>query len=51
MAEINIDYSYPLLVGPHGAAALALHVDDHETAVTIMTRQGFTLFTEKDLDS
>lgn len=49
VAEINIDYAYPLLVGPHGHAALALHVDDHETAVTTLSRQGFTLFTEKDL--
>src|SRR3954453_499801 len=32
-AEINIHYAYPLLVGPHGCAALALHVEDHETAV------------------
>src|SRR5436190_12418033 len=29
-AEINIHYAYPLLVGPDGSAALALHVDDHE---------------------
>jgi hypothetical protein len=48
-AEINIDYAYPLLLGPHGKAALALHVDDHETAVTTLTRQGFTIFTERDL--
>lgn len=49
IAEVNIDYAYPLLVGPHGRAALALHVDDHETAVQTMTRQGFTVFCEKDL--
>src|SRR5215831_6040591 len=30
-AEISIDYAYPLLVGPHGRSALALHVEDHET--------------------
>src|SRR5437016_10482838 len=33
MAEINIHYAYPLLIGPQGRAALALHVEDHETAV------------------
>src|SRR5205823_4175266 len=27
LAEINIHYAYPLLVGPDGHAALALHVD------------------------
>jgi hypothetical protein len=48
-AEINIDYAYPLLIGPLGRAALALHVDDHETAVNTLSRQGFTIFTENDL--
>ena len=50
-AEINIHYAYPLLVGPHGTAGLALHVEDHETAARTLDRQGFTLFTENDLDS
>jgi hypothetical protein len=49
-AEISIHYAYPLLIGPHGKAALALHVEDHETAVNTLTRLGFTLFTEKDLE-
>jgi hypothetical protein len=48
-AELNIDYAYPLLVGPQGRAALALHVEDHEIAVNTLTRQGFTVFTENDL--
>ena len=48
-AEINIDYAYTLLVGTPGQAAFALHVDSHETAVHILTRQGFTIFTENDL--
>lgn len=51
MAEINLHYAYPLLIGPHGKAALALHVDDHETATNTLSAQGFTLFTEGDLDS
>ncbi len=50
MAEINIHYAYPLLIGPHGHAALALHVEDHETAVNTLARQGFVLFTENDLE-
>jgi hypothetical protein len=48
-AELNVDYAYPLLIGPHGRAALALHVDDHEAAVQTLTSQGFTIFTENDL--
>jgi hypothetical protein len=48
-AEVNIDYAYPLLVGPQGHPALALHVDDHETAVNTLQRDGFTIFTENEL--
>jgi hypothetical protein len=48
-AEISIHYAYPLLIGPHGSAAVALHVEDHETAVQVLNRQGFVLYTEKDL--
>ncbi len=52
-AEINIHYAYPLLmgVGPEGSTALALHVDDHETAVNVLQSKGFTIFTEGDLNS
>ena len=48
-AEVNIHYAYPLLVGPHGCAAVALHVEDHEMAANTLARQNFTLFTENDL--
>src|SRR6516165_2415886 len=48
-AEISIHYAYPLLIGPQGKAALALHVEDHETAAATLSRLGFTLFTENDL--
>jgi hypothetical protein len=48
-AEISIHYAYPLLVGPRGCAAVALHVEDHETAAAVLSRLGFTLFTENDL--
>jgi len=49
-AEIGIHYAYPLLIGPHGRAALAIRVEDHEQAVDTLGRLGFTLFTEKDLN-
>ena len=51
VAEINIHYAYPLMIGPQGCAAVALHVEDHETAVATLSRQGFVLFTENDLKS
>jgi hypothetical protein len=50
VAEINVHYAYPLLVGPDGHAALALHVDDHETAANTLSHKGFVLFTENDLN-
>ncbi|HEV2950201.1 MAG TPA: acetolactate synthase [Gemmataceae bacterium] len=50
-AEINIHYAYPLLVGPAGRAAMALHVEDHETAMQNLISQGFTVFTENDLNA
>ncbi|MFN4259186.1 MAG: acetolactate synthase [Gemmataceae bacterium] len=50
-AEININYAYPLLLNPRGHAALALNVEDHETAVQTLIRQGFTILTENDLDT
>jgi hypothetical protein len=48
-AEISIHYAYPLLLGPAGSSALAMHVEDHEQAVSTLTRMGFTVYTENDL--
>jgi hypothetical protein len=48
-AEINIHYAYPLLVGPQGSPALALHVEDHDSAATMLQANDFQLFTENDL--
>jgi hypothetical protein len=50
-AEISIHYAYPLMigVGPEGHTALAIHVDDHETAAATLQEKGFTLYTEGDL--
>lgn len=51
-AEINIHYAYPLMigVGPLGHTALAMHVEDHEIAITTLSAQGFTIYSENDLD-
>ena len=51
-AEINIHYAYPLLigVGAMGHTALAMHVEDHEAAMTTLSNQGFTIYTENDLE-
>src|SRR5438105_577540 len=50
-AEISIHYAYPLLVGPHGSPALALHVEDIDTAASFLKQRGFVLFSESELDS
>lgn len=47
-AEINVHYAYPILVGPHGSPALALHVEDHEFAARTLQGHGFVLFSEDD---
>lgn len=50
-AEVNICYMYPLLigVGPMGNTAIAVYVNDFESAAAALEGQGFTLFTENDL--
>ena len=50
-AEVNIHYAYPLLVGPNGNPGLAIRVEDLETAIATLSRQGFTLYTEDDFTS
>ncbi|VTS00422.1 acetolactate synthase [Tuwongella immobilis] len=51
VGEINIHYTYPILigVGPSGSTALALYVEDHEAACVTLMREGFTIFTDSDL--
>ncbi len=50
-AEVSIHYAYPLLVGPQGSPALALHVEDTDMAAHHLQAQGFTLFSEHDLSA
>ncbi len=48
-AEINIHYAYPLIVHPHGRAAVALHIDNTELATTTLRDKGFEVLCEADL--
>ncbi len=50
-AEINIHYAYPLIVHPHGRAAIAVHVDNVEQASNMLHEQGFEVLSEMDLTS
>lgn len=49
MAEVNLLFSYPLLVRPRGKALLVLHVDDNECAATVLQGEGYQVLTQGDL--
>jgi hypothetical protein len=49
MAEVNVHFTYSLLMRPHGQAALALHVDDNECAISVLTGEGFQLLSQSDI--
>ena len=48
-AEVNIVQAYPLLVQPHGCAAVALMVDNIEMGQETLAGKGFRMVTEGDL--
>ncbi len=48
-AEVNIFFSYPLLIRPNRRAALALHVEDHECASSVLGGDGFRLLSQADI--
>ena len=48
-AEINIHYAYPLIIHPHGRAAVALHIDNTELASNTLHDKGFDVLCEADL--
>jgi len=49
-AEISIHYAYPLMLGHLGKGALAIHVEDIETAAGHLQQNGFSLLSENDLN-
>jgi hypothetical protein len=49
MAEVNLLFSYPLLVRPRGKALLVLHVDDNECASIVLQGEGYQILTQGDL--
>lgn len=48
-AELNIQYTYSLMVRPRDRALLALHCDDAEYARDALTQAGFTVLTQQDI--
>jgi hypothetical protein len=49
MAEVNMHFSYPLLMRPHGRAALVMHVDDAECASSVLQGEGFRILSQADI--
>lgn len=48
-AEINIHYTYPLLIQPKGSPAIAVCPDNLEQAVLVLKERGFDLLDQQDL--
>ena len=50
MAEVNIDYIYPVLAGHDGKAVVAIHVKEQEDAVRTLRDHGFKILNQDELD-
>jgi len=48
-AEVNISYTYPLLVHPRGRPAVAIHVDNLEMAEQTLVKAGFEVIDQATL--
>ncbi|MEO6848233.1 MAG: acetolactate synthase [Chthoniobacterales bacterium] len=48
-AEVNVFFSYSLLIRPRDKTVLALHLDDMECASAVLRGDGFRLLTQADL--
>src|SRR5436853_985267 len=46
MGEVNVHFTYPLLMRPRGQAALAIHVDDNDCAISVLAGDGFKLLSQ-----
>ena len=49
MAEVNIHSCYGLLTRPRGNTALALHVEDNDCAIAVLTSHGFRVLSQMDI--
>ena len=48
-AELNIDFSYGLLLHPQGLTLMAFHLDDNDFAGHALHSAGFKVLSQKDL--
>ena len=49
MGEVNVHFTYPLLMRPRGQAALAIHVDDNDCAISVLAGAGFKLLSQSEI--
>jgi len=49
MGELNVHFTYPLLMRPREQAALAIHVDDNDCAISVLSGAGFRLLSQTDI--
>jgi hypothetical protein len=47
--EVNIQYTYSLMIRPRDKALLALHCEDPEFAREVLTKAGFAVLSQKDI--
>src|SRR5204862_2454109 len=48
-AEVNIQYTYSLMVRPRDKALLALHCEDPEYARDVLSKASFAVMSQKDI--
>jgi len=48
-AEVNIQYTYSLMVRPRDKALLAMHCEDPEYARDVLLKAGFAVLSQKDI--
>src|ERR1700730_2205210 len=49
MGEVNVHFTYPLLMRPREQAALAVHVDDNDCAISVLSGAGFRLLSQSEI--
>ena len=49
MAEVNVHFTYSLLIRPRGFAAIALHVEDTQCASSVLMGEGFKMLSQNDI--
>ncbi|HTS19077.1 MAG TPA: acetolactate synthase [Verrucomicrobiae bacterium] len=48
-AEVNIQYTYSLMIRPHDNALLALHCEDADFARDVLLKDGHSVLSQKDI--